>query len=346
MQREQFLPVVLEHAYDGICVATNTVIGAEALMRWDRPGHGDISPSVFIPLAEESGLITQLGSWSVRRACQDAVTWPEPLQVAVNVSARHLTDAHIVETVRAALAETGLSAERLCAEVTETAVFADVPAAAEHLRALAALGVKISLDDFGTGYSSLAYLRDFSVDSFKRDRSFVAGLGRNTDDFAIMVTLLNLAASLDPMVVAEGIETLGQLAQLRQLGCPRGQGYVWSGAMTAMDFATAIETIERPWPPMGVSAAREGSGLVVSVDPAIRRRIVALHRRGTSRLPSRPRSTGKAYRHPCEAAGIATRLPGPSPTCLSALRPGSYLGLSDCCTSGLKQVATGRRNSG
>ncbi|MDQ1714405.1 MAG: hypothetical protein QOC60_350, partial [Frankiaceae bacterium] len=262
-------------------VIGNEVIGAEALMRWTRPGHGDVPPSVFIPLAEEAGLIAELGTWSLHQACSDAVSWPGELAVAVNLSARQLAD-DIAGTVRAALHDSGLAPNRLWLEVTETAIFADVPTAADHLRALEALGVHISLDDFGTGYSSLVYLRDFPVHSLKIDRSFIAGLGNNPDDSAIVAALISLGQSLGLRIVAEGVETPEQMNALRRLGCEFAQGYLWSRAVANAEFVDTIGRLERQRIPPRVRTARKARLVSADVPQLIVARMMSMHRQGAS----------------------------------------------------------------
>jgi diguanylate cyclase (GGDEF)-like protein/PAS domain S-box-containing protein len=256
------------------------VVAAEALLRWDRPGHGEVPPSVFIPLAEENGLIVELGTWSLQQACLDAMGWPGELSVAVNLSARQLTD-DVVGTVRGALEQSGLPAERLWLEVTETAMFADVPAAAEGLREIARLGVHISLDDFGTGYSSMVYLRDFPVHSLKIDRSFVAGLGTSADDSAIVATLMSLATTMDLWVIAEGVETPDQLQTLRRLGCEYGQGYLWSKAVPNAEFIEVVgrHELQRQVSAVPARRPRPGPG---DVPPDVRAQIMSMHRQGAS----------------------------------------------------------------
>jgi diguanylate cyclase (GGDEF)-like protein/PAS domain S-box-containing protein len=268
------------HYQPMVRLGTDEVVGAEALLRWDRPGHGEVPPSVFIQLAEENGLIAELGAWSLQQACLDAMGWPGELSVAVNLSARQLAD-DLVGTVRAALEQSGLPAERLWLEVTETAMFADVPSAAQVLREIARLGVHISLDDFGTGYSSMANLRDFPVHSLKIDRSFVAGLGTSADDSAIVATLVSLAASLDLWVTAEGVETPRQLAALRRLGCEFGQGYLWSKAVPNAEFVEVLGRHELQRDLSAVPSRRARSG-PADVAPDVFAQIMSMHRQGAS----------------------------------------------------------------
>ena len=261
-------------------LSTNEVIGAEALVRWHRPGQGDVPPSVFVPLAEEAGLIGELGTWALHQACRDASRWPGRQNVSVNLSARQLTDG-LVDTVADALQVFRLQPERLVLEVTETAVFADAQAAADLLHRVAELGVRISLDDFGTGYSSIVYLRDLPVHSMKIDRTFVSGLDKNYDDTAIVTTLINLAASLDVRIIAEGVETLDQLHSLRRLGCEYGQGYVWRPALPAEEFVTCVAQIERDAVPRA-RLSRHPRGRVAQASPTVLARVISMHRQGAS----------------------------------------------------------------
>jgi diguanylate cyclase (GGDEF)-like protein/PAS domain S-box-containing protein len=208
------------------------VIGCEALLRWERPGVGMVAPCDFIPLAEETGLIVPIGAWVMSEACRQALPLlvlanDTPLRVCVNLSARQLNEPGLVETVRGALAATGFPAEQLCLEITESALMRDPRAALPVLADLKSLGVRVAVDDFGTGYSSLSYLKRFPVDVLKIDRSFVEGIANDPDDAAIAHAVIALARSLRLDVVAEGIETAGQLDALHQLGCVRGQGYLF-----------------------------------------------------------------------------------------------------------------------
>jgi diguanylate cyclase (GGDEF)-like protein/PAS domain S-box-containing protein len=257
---------------------SSRVVGAEALMRWRRPGHGDVPPSVFIPLAEEAGLINELGAWSLGQACRDAATWPKEQHVAVNLSARQLLDESIVATVASALDDSGLAAERLWIEVTETAVLADLPAAAGRLNEIAELGVRVSLDDFGTGYSSLLYLRDLPVHAIKIDRSFVAGVGRNRDDEVIVSTLVSLATTLGLRAIAEGIESIDQLQVLRRMGCEFAQGYLWSQAVPTSDFVSVITDIQRRPSPDRLPQRSPSR----NVEEGVRSRIMSMHHQGAS----------------------------------------------------------------
>ena len=201
----------------------------EALLRWDHPEQGALEPADFIPLAEETGLILPLGRWVLETACRQLRAWQEELGVgaprllSVNLSARQLQDPGLVATVAAILAETGLAAEQLALEVTETALMEG--AALETIAALRDLGVRLGIDDFGTGYSSLAYLQRLPVDFVKIDRGFIDGLGQDANDTVITSGIIGLAHALRLSVIAEGVEAAEQLAQLQTLGCDFAQGY-------------------------------------------------------------------------------------------------------------------------
>jgi diguanylate cyclase (GGDEF)-like protein len=220
-------------------VDTNTgkVVALEALTRWRRPEHGLVSPAEFIPMAEETGLIIPIGEWVLRRACAQARAWQdegfEPLPVAVNLSVRQFRRKDLPELVARVLEETGLPPWCLRLELTESCVMEDAGFAAGVLRELKAKGVGVSVDDFGTGYSSLSYLRRLPVDELKIDRSFVHAATDDEDDAAIVAAVIQLARTLRLQVVAEGVETEGQLELLRSLGCGRAQGYLFSRPLPA-----------------------------------------------------------------------------------------------------------------
>ncbi len=211
-----------------IAIATGSVCGFEALVRWQHPQRGIISPADFIPLAEETGLIVPLGQWVLRQACVDAATWPDNLKVAVNLSPVQFGSQTLVEDVTAALAEAGLPARRLELEITETAMLADTDAVLLILHRLRDLGLDIALDDFGTGYSSLSYLQRFPFHKVKIDRSFVAKLGQGGDTDTIVAAVVDLCARLGMVTTAEGVETPAQLNHLRSLNCVEAQGYLFS----------------------------------------------------------------------------------------------------------------------
>ncbi|MEY2570649.1 MAG: hypothetical protein QOE63_999 [Acidimicrobiaceae bacterium] len=218
---------------DDLCVT-----GVEALVRWNRPGRGLVGASELVPVAEETGLIVPIGAWVLERACRDAAGWIAAgydITVAVNLSARQLADPRVVETVAATLARTELAPERLCLEVTESALAADAETAVVVLGALKLLGARLAIDDFGTGYATLDYVRRFSMaDELKIDKSFVDGLtDLNVPDAAIVSAAIVLADALGFDTVAEGVENPEQLAVLRHLGCRRAQGYLFAEALPA-----------------------------------------------------------------------------------------------------------------
>jgi EAL domain-containing protein (putative c-di-GMP-specific phosphodiesterase class I) len=211
-------------------LATGEIREVEALLRWDSPERGSIPPSQFIPVAEETGLIQQIGTWTLREACWQITRWNAerhdgPLSVDVNLSGRQLQDPTIVETVTRILDETGLDAFCLKLELTESVMMEYADATIETLNRLKMLGVQLAIDDFGTGYSSLSYLKRFPVDVLKIDRSFVEGLGTSQQDAAIVQGVVVLAQNLGLTVTGEGVETAEQAAWLKRFGCDLAQGY-------------------------------------------------------------------------------------------------------------------------
>ena len=221
-------------------VATNEVTGYEVLLRWDRPGHGNVSPADFIPIAEECGAIVAIGNWVLKMACLDAASWPEPHKIAVNVSGIQLSQVELIDTVRNVLLRSGLSPSRLELEVTETSIVADKKRALHILRQIKSLGVSIAIDDFGTGYSSLDTLRSFPFDKIKLDRSFMTEVEVNDQSKAIVRAILALGRSLSVPVLAEGVETHAQLEVLRVEGCNEAQGFLL-GRPGLMDWNDTIE---------------------------------------------------------------------------------------------------------
>ncbi len=218
---------------------TGTMAGVEALIRWDHPTRGLLPPSDFIEVAEESGLIRALGAWVLDEAVAQAVRWQQenpdapPVEMAVNISTRQLADPALVETVTAALDRHRLDPSLLMLEITETALIGDPDAAVTTLTALKALGVAIAVDDFGTGYSSLTYLKQFPIDELKIDRSFVAGLGVDHGDSAIVASCIQLAHAIGLRAVAEGVETETQRLALLDLRCDFAQGYHYAKPLAA-----------------------------------------------------------------------------------------------------------------
>ena len=225
-------------------VATNEITGYEVLLRWDRPGHGLVSPADFVPVAEECGAIGAIGTWVLKMACLDAASWPEPHKVAVNISGLQLSQVDLIDTVRAALLRSGLSPKRLELEVTETSIIADKKRALHILRQIKAMGVSIAIDDFGTGYSSLDTLRSFPFDKIKIDRSFMNEVEVNEQSKAIVRAILALGRSLHVPVLAEGVETMAQLDVLRAEGCTEAQGFLL-GRPGVIDWNDALEPLLR-----------------------------------------------------------------------------------------------------
>ena len=211
-----------------IDIASNRLVGFEALLRWECAAHGVVSPMVFIPLAEESGLIDAIGAFVLREACAEATHWPEALSLAVNLSPAQFRNRAVVRTVTDALAETGFKPARLELEITESVLFDESAEALASLEELHRMGIRVALDDFGTGYSSLSYLRRFAFDKIKIDRSFVVDLPEAEDSSAIVRAILGLGRSLKTRVTAEGVESWEQLLMLRAEGCNEAQGYLFS----------------------------------------------------------------------------------------------------------------------
>ncbi|GIE60059.1 sensor domain-containing protein [Actinoplanes octamycinicus] len=225
-----------------IALDTGRPVGAEALVRWHRPGQGMQPPDRFIPMAEESGLIVDLGRWVLQQACRDAAAWPHeaPIMaeatVSVNVSARQLTHPRFLADLRAALTDSGLPPERLILEITETALISAPEAALETLHAIRSCGVQLALDDFGTGYSSLSYVQKLPATILKIDKSFVDPVSGPGTGTALSEVVIKLAEAIGMRTVAEGVESPEQASALRQLGCHRGQGYTWSRPVPNTDL--------------------------------------------------------------------------------------------------------------
>jgi len=215
---------------------TNEVNGFEALLRWNHPKRGLVSPADFIPIAEETGLIVPLGEWVLKAACYEAVDWPENMKVAVNLSPAQLNNRNLLSVVTAALAETGMPARKLQLEITETVLLQNTFATLATLHELRKLGVQIALDDFGTGYSSLSYLRSFPFDKIKIDQSFIQDLSNGAEPVAIVQAVANLAKCLNMVSTAEGVETQQQMDILQSMGCTEMQGYLFSRARPASEI--------------------------------------------------------------------------------------------------------------
>ena len=229
------------HYQPKLILDAGTITGVEALVRWRHPQRGLMLPAAFIPIAEESGAIVQIGRWVLREACRQARAWQDaglpPLSMAVNISTVELRAKGFVAGVRAVLAETGLDPRYLELELTETILMQDSISTAAVLRALKDIGVQLALDDFGTGYSSLSHLRRFPIDTLKIDQTFVRDLMTQADDASIVSAMINMGRSLHMQVVAEGVETREQLGFLREQRCPEGQGHYFSQPLVAVDLA-------------------------------------------------------------------------------------------------------------
>lgn len=233
------------HYQPVVDLATGQLVGAEALVRWHHPARGVVEPAAFVPLAEETGLVMAVGSRVLSLVCADLARWraetvAQTFVVAVNVSARQLRSPAFPASVAETLDQHGVSPSALCLEITESVLLEDGGTTLEVLESLKVLGVRLSVDDFGTGYSSLAYLRRYPIDELKVDRSFVAELGGDETQAAIVTGVVQLARALEVAVVAEGVETALQLGQLRALGCDRVQGFLMSTPVAGDDF-------ERRW---------------------------------------------------------------------------------------------------
>jgi diguanylate cyclase (GGDEF)-like protein/PAS domain S-box-containing protein len=253
-QERQSLESGLRHALDQrefelhyqgkIDLVTETLTGAEALIRWHPPGREVALPKDFISIAEQSGYIVPIGRWVLREACMQRRAWLDaklsPIPIAVNISAVELRSKQFVEHVRAILEETGLQAPYLEFELTETLLMQDPQSTIDVLRELKDMGIKLILDDFGTGYSSLSYLRRFPIDALKIDRSFVHGLCTNADDAKIVSAVINLGRSFHLQVIAEGVETRAQFIALQGQSCAEGQGYYFQKPVAANEFAKLL----------------------------------------------------------------------------------------------------------
>jgi diguanylate cyclase (GGDEF)-like protein len=221
-------------------ISDDKVTGCEALLRWRHPVRGMISPAEFIPVAEETGLINQLGEWVLAESCAEAVKWPADVKVSVNVSPVQFGCEGFALKVAAALANSGLPAHRLELEITEAVLIRDDEAALTMLHQIRALGVGIALDDFGTGYSSLSYLQRFPFDKIKIDRSFIKNIEDANGSAHIVKAVVDIAAAQRMTTTAEGVETEGQLNELRRLGCSEMQGYLYSPPVPASKLAALL----------------------------------------------------------------------------------------------------------
>jgi diguanylate cyclase (GGDEF)-like protein len=256
-QEKNALQADLRHAIDNdgltldfqpiVDVLSGEVIGAEALARWNHPVRGAVSPAEFIPVAEDSGLIHPLGAWVLRCACEQAVTWAGKARVAVNLSPTQFRDPGLLDLVDKVLADTGLPAERLELEITESVFLDALDTTLACLHALRSRGIHIALDDFGTGYSSLSYLGSFPFDKVKIDQSFVRDLGVDENALAIIQAIVGMAGSLGMRTTGEGVETAAQARLLQLTGCSQLQGYLF-GRPCSSDAIAGVMTVEAPAP--------------------------------------------------------------------------------------------------
>jgi diguanylate cyclase (GGDEF)-like protein/PAS domain S-box-containing protein len=240
LERKEFLL----HYQPKVNLETGEITGVEALIRWRQPDRGLVPPSQFVPIAEDCGLIIQIGRWVLREACRQARAWQDaglpPVPITVNVSAVEFRDKGFVESVRRTLSETGLEARYLGLELTEGVLMEDAESTAAVLQELKVMGVQLAVDDFGTGYSSLSYLRQFPIDVLKIDQSFVHQITADPDDSSIVSAIISMGKSLKHLVVAEGIETQEQRAYLQAQRCVEGQGYLFSRPLAAAQFAQLL----------------------------------------------------------------------------------------------------------
>jgi diguanylate cyclase (GGDEF)-like protein/PAS domain S-box-containing protein len=228
-------------------LGTGHLVGAEALLRWEHPERGLLAPAAFLGVADESGLIVDIGAWAVREACGRLRDWQRrdgssDLRLSVNLGARELTHPDVVPTVLSAVRSSGIDPSSLCIEVTESTAMADRASGFRALCELSAAGIRVAIDDFGTGYSSLDHLRRMPADVLKIDRSFVQGIAHDTSDTALVAAALALGRALGMDVVAEGIETEEQASWLRELACPIGQGHLFARALPTEELDGLLET--------------------------------------------------------------------------------------------------------
>ncbi len=245
-----------------INLANGRIVACEALVRWNHPERGNVPPCDFIPLAEETGIILELGRWIAETACHEATHWPADIRVAVNVSAVQFRNQGFVGEIASVLATTGLSPRRLEIEITESVLITEQLRTVDTFQKLRGTGVRISLDDFGTGYSSLAYLADFAIDTIKIDQSFVHKMQHQHVAATIVQAITSLAANLGVATIGEGVETREQLQLLSDHGCGEGQGYLFSRPLPAKDIAAVIALRNDGLSPFAAEAAIYATGIV------------------------------------------------------------------------------------
>ena len=243
-----------------VALLSGRVTGFESLVRWHHPERGFVSPGDFIPLAEETGLITEIDAWVLRESCRRMKEWTQeirsdgPLTVSVNLSSKHFAQPDLVERVEQTLRATGLDARHLKIEITESAVMDNADTAATLLTRLRELGIQLSIDDFGTGYSSLSYLHRFPVNTLKIDRSFISRMCEGEENTEIVRTIITLAGNLGMSVVAEGVEAVEQHEMLKSLRCDYGQGYLFSKPVNAQAASELLKESLFPRAPQSVSS--------------------------------------------------------------------------------------------
>jgi EAL domain-containing protein (putative c-di-GMP-specific phosphodiesterase class I) len=250
VEREEIVP----YYQPLVNLDTGAVVGFEALARWRHPTRGMVMPDLFIPVAEETGMVGMIGEWMLAKACRQVREWQckysrwSTLGISVNVSGRQLSQGGVAADVERVLGATGLDPQCLTLEITESALMDNLSVGAGVVQRLHAMSVGLHLDDFGTGYSSLAYLHSFPVQALKIDRSFINRMGRAPHQSAIVKAIVSLAHNLGMDVVAEGIETRAQLEALRALGCRRGQGFLFSEPLPADQAERLLDSsVARPF---------------------------------------------------------------------------------------------------
>jgi diguanylate cyclase (GGDEF)-like protein/PAS domain S-box-containing protein len=311
------------HYQPKIELDSGEIDGVEALIRWRSPEHGLVPPSQFIPFAEESGLIVDIGGWVLREACRQARAWQDaglpPIRVAINLSARQLRQDDLFENIANALADAKLDASRLEIELTESMVMQNLELASHQLQRLKALGVTLAMDDFGTGYSSLGYLRRFPFDTLKIDRSFVQDITTEPDDALIAVAIIAMARSLGLKVIAEGVETEAQMRYLQNHGCDQMQGYYYARPLPADE---ASEFLRQPPRLRARNEETSGRGLlIVDDEESVIASLKRLLRRGGYRIHaarSGPEALDLLATQPVQVILSDQRMPGMSGTELLA----------------------------
>ena len=236
------------HYQPQVNLETGEILAVEALVRWRTEDSGIVMPGDFIPLAEETGLINEIGEWVLREGCRQAREWRArglpPMRMAINLSARQFSDKGFLDMVTRVLADTGLDPSYLELEITETQVMRQTEGMIQLLNRLSEMGIHLAIDDFGTGYSSLSYLKRLPIQKLKIDQSFIRDITVDPNDTAIVVAIISMAKSLELETIAEGVETAGQLALLRSKGCRLGQGFYFSAALSSEELYPLLKTTQ------------------------------------------------------------------------------------------------------